>query len=160
MKIDNNCVVTLHYHLSDAGGSHIDSSADDNPMVYLHGAGELIDGLENALHGKSAGDELAVTLTPDEAYGEEDPQLIRNFKMAEFNGVEMVPGMELQGKDPEGNFRLLRVVKVEGDDVTVNMNHPLCGMTLVFAVKIESVREATETELDHGHAHGPDDHEH
>jgi FKBP-type peptidyl-prolyl cis-trans isomerase SlyD len=156
MKIDNNCVVALQYHLSDADGNHIDSTSDEDPMVYLHGSGELIDGLENALQGKSAGEEFAVTLSPDEAYGHEDPELIRNYTMAEFNGVEMVPGMELQGKDPEGNFRLLRVVDVEGDDVTVNMNHPLCGMTLVFAVKIESVRQATETELAHGHAHGHD----
>ena len=88
MKIDNNCIVTLQYDLSDADGNHIDSSADDDPMLYLHGSGELIDGLENALQGKSAGDELAVTLSPDEAYGDEDPELIRNFTMAEFDGVD------------------------------------------------------------------------
>lgn len=157
MKIDNDCVVTLQYHLSDAEGTHIDSSTDDDPMVYVHGSGQLIDGLENALQGKAVGDEFAVTLPPDEAYGDEDPELIQIFTMDEFNGVEMVPGMELQGKDPEGNFRLLRVIDVEGDDVTVNMNHPLCGMTLIFAVKVESVRQATETELAHGHVHADGD---
>jgi FKBP-type peptidyl-prolyl cis-trans isomerase SlyD len=158
MNIDNNCVVTLHYKLSDGDGNHIDSSPDDDPMVCLHGCGELIDGLENALTGRAAGDEFEVTIQPAEAYGDEDPELIRVFEMDDFNGVEMRPGMELQGKDPEGNFRLLRVIEVEDDKVTVNMNHPLAGLVLVFAVNIKAVRAATEEEIEHGHVHEGDDH--
>jgi FKBP-type peptidyl-prolyl cis-trans isomerase SlyD len=153
MNIDNNCVVTLHYKLSDGEGNHIDESPDDDPMVYLHGGGELIDGLENALTGRATGDEFAVTIEPAEAYGDEDPELIRIFDMDEFNGTEMFPGMELQGKDPDGNFRLLRVIDVTGDKVTVNMNHPLAGLTLLFGVNIKEVRLATEAELAHGHVH-------
>ena len=161
MNIENNCVVTLHYKLSDGDGNPVDASPEDDPMVYLHGGGELIDGLEQALTGKQVGDEFEVSIPPEQAYGDEDPELIRIFDMDEFNGIEMRPGMELQGKDPEGNFRLLRVVEVEDDKVTVNMNHPLAGMTLVFVVNITAVRAATESEIEHGHAHGDgEDHHH
>ncbi|MGI9292075.1 MAG: FKBP-type peptidyl-prolyl cis-trans isomerase [Gammaproteobacteria bacterium] len=151
MNIDNNCVVTLHYKLTDDTGGEIDTSPEHEPMIYLHGGGELIDGLENALTGKAAGDSFDVTIPPEEAYGDEDPELIREFEVEFFNGVEMRPGMELQGKDPEGNFRLLRVVEVNDDKVKVNMNHPLAGLTLVFAVNIIDVRVATPDEIEQGH---------
>jgi len=80
--------------------------------------------------------------------------------MADFNGVEMRPGMELQGKDPDVNFRLLLVIEVEDDKVTVNMHHPLAGLVLVFAVNIKAVRPATEEEIEHGHVHEGDDPQH
>ena len=160
MNIDRNCVVTLHYKLIDGEGNHIDESPDDDPMVYLHGGGELIDGLENALTGRATGEEFVVTIDPADAYGDEEPELIQIFDMDEFNGVEMLPGMELQGNDPEGNFRLLRVIDVTDDKVTVNMNHPLAGLTLVFAVSIKEVRAATAAELAHGHVHAEGDEQH
>jgi FKBP-type peptidyl-prolyl cis-trans isomerase SlyD len=160
MKIDNNCVVTMHYKLSDEDGEEIYVSEENEPLSYLHGWGELIDGLEKALVDKTAGDEFEVTITPDEGYGDEDPNLLQVMPMDTFNGVEMREGMELQGKDPEGNFRLLRVIKIEDDNVTVNMNHPLAGKVLKFAVQVESVRAATETEISHGHAHTEGDEHH
>ena len=83
-----------------------------------------------------------------------------DLKGSVIRRIEMEPGMELQGKDPEGNFRLLRVVKVEDNMVTVNMNHPLAGMTLVFTVNVVDVRAATETEIAHGHVHTDGDHHH
>ena len=153
MKIANNTVVTLDFTLFDSEQQEIDSSANGEQIVYLHGGGELIDGLERALAGKSAGESCSVTLSPDEGYGDVDPELIRNFHIDEFNGIEMRAGMELQGKDPEGNFQLLRVVEVEGDQVTVDMNHPLAGLTLVFDLNVADVRPATEEEIAHGHAH-------
>jgi FKBP-type peptidyl-prolyl cis-trans isomerase SlyD len=160
MKIDNNCVVTMHYKLSDEAGEEIYVSEENEPLSYLHGWGELIDGLESALVDKTDGDEFEVTITPDEGYGDEDPNLVQVMPMDTFNGVEMREGMELQGKDPEGNFRLLRVIKIEDDNVTVNMNHPLAGKVLKFAVQVESVRAATETEISHGHAHTEGDEHH
>lgn len=160
MNIDNDCVVTLHYKLTDDAGNEIDASPDNDPMIYLHGSGELIDGLENALTGKATGDSFDVTIPPEDGYGDEDPELIREFEVEFFNGVEIQPGMELQGKDPEGNFRLLRVIKVDDNKVTVNMNHPLAGLTLVFAINVVDVRTATETEIGHGHAHTDGDHRH
>jgi FKBP-type peptidyl-prolyl cis-trans isomerase SlyD len=160
MKIDNNCVVALHYKLSDEDDEEIYVSEENEPLAYMHGWGELIDGLEKSLVGKTDGDEFEVTITPEDGYGDEDPGLIQVMPMDTFNGVEMREGMELQGKDPEGNFRLLRVIKVTGDDVTVNMNHPLAGKVLKFAVRVESVRAATETEISHGHAHVEGDEHH
>jgi FKBP-type peptidyl-prolyl cis-trans isomerase SlyD len=160
MNIDNNCVVTLQFTLTDAeDGAVIHQTTANEPMVYLHGWGELIDGLEQSLHGKTAGDELEVTVTPADGYGDIDPELIRTYHKDNFGDAEMRVGMELQGKDPEGNFRLLRVIGIDGDDVRVDMNHPLAGRTLVFAVQIEAVREATESELAHGHVH-PDGDDH
>jgi FKBP-type peptidyl-prolyl cis-trans isomerase SlyD len=158
--IENDTVVTVGYRLLNEALEEIDTSENGAPIVYLHGGDELLDGLEAALTGKSAGDRFTVTLQPDDAYGPEDPDLIQIFPIDEFNGVDMYPGMELQGKDPEGNFRLLRIVAVDGENVTVNMNHPLAGLVLHFELHVENVRPATEDELAHGHAHGPEGHGH
>ena len=154
MKIENNTVVTIDYKLTNDQAEELDTSDNGEPIVYLHGGDELIDGLERALNNRSAGDQFSVTLTPDEAYGDEDTNLIQIFPIDEFNGVEIAAGMELQGEDPDGNYRILRVTAVDGDDVHVNMNHPLAGMTLTFDLHVKDVRVATEEELDHGHAHG------
>lgn len=152
MKIANKTVVTLHYRLHNTRQEELDKSPDDEPLVYLHGGGELIDGLEQALVAKQAGDRFTVTIPPADAYGDEDPALIRQVHIDEFNGAEMRPGMQLQGKDPEGNFRLLRVVSVDDVDVTINMNHPLAGETLIFAVEVVDVRAATPDEIEAGQA--------
>ena len=152
MEIASNAVVSIHYRLTNDQNEELDNSAGQDPLVYLHGGGELIDGLERALQGRQAGESFTVTIPPAEAYGEEDPELIRVMHSDEFNGVEMREGMQLQGKDPDGQFRLLRVVTVDGDDVTINMNHPLAGQTLIFEVKIEAVRPATDDEIEAGQA--------
>jgi FKBP-type peptidyl-prolyl cis-trans isomerase SlyD len=159
MNIDNNCVVTMHLKITDEQKNLLHISDEAEPLVYLHGCGELIDGLEEAMQGKGASDEFDVTVAPEEGYGEDDPELIQILPIDEFNGIEMREGMELQGKDPEGNFRLLRVVKVEDGQVTVNMNHPLAGKILIFSVRITDVRAATEEEVEQGHVH-TGDHEH
>jgi FKBP-type peptidyl-prolyl cis-trans isomerase SlyD len=153
VKIENNTIVTVDYILRNDQQEEIYSSENEESIVYLHGGDELLDGLERALDDKSVGDQFSVTLQPDEAYGDEQPELIQTMHMDEFNGVEMREGMELQGKDPEGNYQLLRVQKVDGDQVTVNMNHPLAGMVLKFEVEVKGIRPATEEELAHGHAH-------
>jgi FKBP-type peptidyl-prolyl cis-trans isomerase SlyD len=160
VKIANNTVVTVGYRLLNEALEEIDTSENGAPIVYLHGGNELLDGLEAALNGKTTGDRVTVTLQPDDAYGPEDPELIQIFNIDEFTGVDMYPGMELQGKDPDGNFRLLRVMAVDDDNVTVNMNHPLAGLVLSFELHVEDVRAATEEELAHGHAHGHDGHSH
>lgn len=150
MEISNNTVVSLHYRLTNENNEELDNSAGGDPLTYLHGAGELIDGLENALVGKQAGESFTVAIPPAEAYGDIDPQLIRIMHSDEFNGAEMREGMQLQGKDPDGNFRLLRVVKVDGNEVTIDMNHPLAGQLLNFAVTVELVRQATDEEIESG----------
>ena len=153
MKIKNNTVATVDYVLTNDQQDELYSSENDEAIIYLHGGGELLDGLEQALDGKAIGDQFSVTLQPAEAYGDIQPELIQSMHLDEFNGVEISEGMELEGEDPEGNFRLLRIQKVDDDQVTVNMNHPLAGMVLHFAMDIKDVRPATEEELAHGHAH-------
>jgi FKBP-type peptidyl-prolyl cis-trans isomerase SlyD len=153
VKIENNTVVTVDYVLTNDQQEELYSSENDESIIYLHGGGELLDGLEQALDGKAIGEQFSVTLQPAEAYGDEQPDLIQTMHMDEFSGVEISEGMELEGEDPDGNFRLLRIQKVENDHVSVNMNHPLAGMVLHFALDIKDVRPATEEELAHGHAH-------
>jgi FKBP-type peptidyl-prolyl cis-trans isomerase SlyD len=150
MEISNNSVVSIHYRLTNDQNEEIDNSAGGEPLIYMHGAGDLIDGLEEALTGKQVGESFTVSIPPAEGYGEEEADLIRIMQMDEFNGVEMREGMQLQGKDPDGTFRLLRVVKVDGDEVTINMNHPLAGMVLHFEVNVDAVRPATDEEIEAG----------
>jgi FKBP-type peptidyl-prolyl cis-trans isomerase SlyD len=153
VKIGNNTVVTMDYRLTNSEGEELDSSANGEQIVYLHGADELLDSLETALEGKSSGDALTVTLSAAEAYGEELEELIQIMHIDEFNGLEVLPGMELESDDPDGDYELLLVQAVDGDQVTVNMNHPLAGMALGFELKIRDVRAATKAELATGQAH-------
>jgi FKBP-type peptidyl-prolyl cis-trans isomerase SlyD len=152
LEIAPNAVVAIHYRLTNERGEELDHSAGREPLSYLHGGGELIDGLEESLTGRQAGEAFTVTIPPEKSYGDEDPALIRTMRRDEFPGIDMRAGMQLQGKDPDGNFRLLRVVEVNGDSVVINMNHPLAGETLVFEVIIASVRPATREEIDAGQA--------
>ena len=129
-------------------------------MAYLHGHKNIIPGLENALIGKGVEDELSVTVTPEEAYGERHEQLIKEVPMQAFQGVDKVePGMQFNAESPQGP-QLITVTKVDGDTVTVDGNHPLAGVTLNFDVKVVEVRDASEEELSHGHVHGAGGHEH
>ncbi|MCB1647578.1 MAG: peptidylprolyl isomerase, partial [Pseudomonadales bacterium] len=122
-------------------------------LVYLHGTGALIPGLESELEGKSTGDKLQVSVAPADAYGEANPDLIQEVPREVFQGIENVEvGMQFQ-TDTQSGPRIITVSKVDGDVITIDGNHPLAGEQLHFSVEIESVREATEEEISHGHAH-------
>jgi len=152
--IGNNSVVTVHYKLTDDNGKVLDSSEGSKPMAYLHGAGNIVPGLEKALEGKGEGDSLQVRVEPAEAYGEVNPDGIKTIEKAAFQGVESVePGMTFEAQTPDGTTQQIVVKKVEGDAVTIDTNHPLAGVALNFDVQIVGVREATKEELDHGHTH-------
>ena len=158
--IGENSVVSVHYKLTDDEGKVIDSSEGGEPMAYLHGAGKIIPGLEKALVGKGEGDSLKVRIEPAEGYGEIDPEGTKVIERAAFEGVESVEeGMSFEAQAPDGAPQTITVKKVEGDKVTIDINHPLAGVTLNFDVQIVSVRESTEEERTHGHAHTPG-HEH
>ncbi|MCX8049973.1 MAG: peptidylprolyl isomerase [Methylohalobius sp.] len=153
MQVSVNKVVSIHYTLRNDAGEVIDSSAGGAPLSYLHGVGNLIPGLERALEGKVVGDQVNVSIAPEEAYGERNEALIQIVPMWAFEGADKIePGMQFQAQTPQGN-RILTVVEVQEDQVVVDGNHPLAGETLHFSVEITSVREATEEELAHGHAH-------
>lgn len=157
--IANDHVVTFHYKLTGADGQVLDQS-DGTPLPYLHGHSNIIPGLEQALAGKQAGDKLTVTVEPADAYGEYSEDMIQQVPEQMFQGVEGVqPGMQFQAETDDG-VQVVTVKEVKDGVVTVDANHPLAGQRLTFDVEIVDVRPATETELQHGHAHGPDGHHH
>ena len=154
LLIENNRVVSMHYKLTDDSGNVLDSSEGSEPLNYLHGAGNLIPGLEKALAGREQGDSLQVVVEPADAYGDVRPEMIQAVDRSAFQGVENVePGMTFQAQGPDGATQRIVVTDVEGDSVTVDANHPLAGVQLHFDVQVVGVREATEEEIAHGHVH-------
>ena len=161
MLIANQHVVAIDYTLSNDAGEVIDSSAGAEPLVYLHGAGNIIAGLENALVGKTVGDELEVSIEPEDAYGEYSAELITNLGREMFEGVEELEvGMQFHASAPDGGMQIVTIRDIDGDQVTIDGNHPLAGQQLNFKVKVISVRAASEEELAHGHVHGEGGHQH
>lgn len=160
MQISDKMVVTIDYTLKDDNGTVLDTSTEGN-FAYLHGANNIIPGLENALTGKSAGDEVDVSVSPAEGYGEHNETMIQAVPRDMFDSEQEIQvGMQFHAESPEGEMIVVTVTDVEGDDVTVDGNHPLAGVNLNFGVKIVDIREASEEEIEHGHVHGPGDHHH
>jgi FKBP-type peptidyl-prolyl cis-trans isomerase SlyD len=160
MHIEARKVVTLNYTLTDNEGNVIDQSTDSS-FAYLHGASNIIPGLESALAGKAAGDSLNVSVEPSEAYGERDPEKTQSVPRNMFpEDTEIEVGMQFHAQGPGGETLVVTIAEVEGDTITVDGNHPLAGIPLNFAVEVIEVRDASEEELDHGHVHGPGGHDH
>ncbi|MDF2445479.1 MAG: peptidylprolyl isomerase [Moraxellaceae bacterium] len=160
MQIANNVVASIEYTLTDDQGNVIDSSVGGEPLAYLHGAGNIIPGLEDALEGKQVGDSLKVSVPPSEGYGEKDEALLQVVPRSMFRGVDQIEvGMQFHAQTDHG-MQVITVAKVEGDNVTVDGNHPLAGQNLNFDVKVLEVRAATAEELEHGHVHGAGGHHH
>ena len=160
MQIENNKVVVINYTLTDDQGNVIDQSQDGS-FAYLHGAHNIIPGLENALTGKQAEDKLEVTINPEDAYGVRDDSQIQAVPRDMFPGdVEIVVGMQFHAETPEGMPVTVSVVEVSEEHITVDGNHPLAGQTLNFDVEVVSVRDAEAGEIEHGHVHGAGGHQH
>ena len=154
LLIGDNSVVSMHYTLTNNDGEVLDSSEGAQPLVYLHGAGNIIPGLERELTGKVTGDSLNVKVAPADGYGEVVPELMQVVPRAAFQGVEQVEvGMAFTASGEGGQTQRIVVAEVDGDNITVDANHPLAGVELNFAVEIVDVRDATEQEIAHGHAH-------
>lgn len=152
MKIANNCVVSIHYTLTDDAGETLDSSAGSDPLNYLHGSNGLIPGLERELEGRAAGESFNASIQPADGYGEPNPQLVQEVPLAALAQIEKLEvGMQLQSQAPSGEVQVLRVEQIGEDTATLNANHPLAGQVLNFAVSVEDVREATAEELEQGH---------
>jgi FKBP-type peptidyl-prolyl cis-trans isomerase SlyD len=160
MQIIENSVVSFHYTLTDKDGQVIDSSAGNAPLTYLHGVGQIVPGLENALLGKTVGEKLDVEVSAAEGYGEHHDFMVQQVPREAFQGVdEIEPGMQFQAQTPQGGMTVT-VTAVDATTVTVDGNHPLAGKNLFFAVEIVSVRAASSEELEHGHVHGEGGHHH
>jgi len=153
-------VVSLNFTVKDGEEQVIDSSEGGAPLVYLHGQKNIIPGLEAALEGKAIGDEFDVTIEPAEAYGDYNEEILQVMPKEAFQGVETIePGMVFTAQTQNGPVQLA-VTKIEGEEVTVDPNHPLAGKTLNFTGSVIEVRDATEEELAHGHVHGEGGHQH
>lgn len=160
MQIQDNKVVTLHYTLKDDEGQIIDQS-NDGSFAYLHGANNIIPGLEQALQGKGVDDELSVSVDPKDGYGERKPDMVQIVDRSMFNeGDEINVGMQFHAQSPEGQMIIVTIADIDGDQITIDGNHPLAGVNLNFDVKVVDVRDATTEELDHGHVHGAGGHHH
>lgn len=160
MEISNACVASIHYTLKNDAGEILDSSEGREPLLYLHGAGNIIPGLENALTGKTAGEQLSVTVGPEQGYGQQQEDLIQSVPRSSFQGVDQIDvGMRFQADSNQGPM-VVTVTAVDEENVTVDGNHPLAGQNLNFDVEIVEVREATQDEQEHGHPHGPGGHQH
>lgn len=153
MNIANNCVASFHYTLKNAEGDIIDSSEGQEPLAYLHGAQNIVPGLEKELDGKAVGDSLNVVVPPAEGYGEKNPELIQDLPANMFTGVDQLEvGMEFHAQTEQG-LQIVSIVDVDGDTVTVDGNHVLAGQDLHFDIEITDIREASKEELEHGHPH-------
>ena len=161
MKIGTNKVVVMHYKLTDKNGAVIDTSEGREPLAYLHGVGALVPGLEAELEGKTKGDQFNTAIQPEHAYGNRDESLVRLVPKSGFQGEEeMQVGMQVQIDTGEQGMAIATLTKIEGEDVTLDLNHPLADMELHFDINVEDVREATKDEIAHGHAHGEGGHQH
>lgn len=153
MTITVNKVVTLDYTLTDDSGEVLDQSRDGQ-FVYLHGASNIIPGLENALAGKAAGESLSVKVSPEQGYGQRDENLSQVVGIEMFESPDDVAvGLQFHAQSGDGNHLVITVTNIEGDQVTIDGNHPLAGKHLNFDVTVVAVRDATEQELAHRHAH-------
>lgn len=160
MEITKDKVATIDYTLKNAEGQLLDTSEGGEPLAYLHGANNIIPGLESALEGQSAGDEIEVTVPPEQGYGIRNEALEQRVERSQFEGVDNLQvGMQFRVPSDQGDV-VVRVSEIEGDTVTVDGNHQLAGQTLHFKVNVKEVREATDEEKDHGHVHGAGGHHH
>ena len=160
MKIEKDRVVRFHYTVSEAGQAPIESSKDGGePLAILIGHGNIIPGLEKAMHGREAGESFAVDVAPADAYGERTDGLTQRVPKKHFKDQKLVPGMQVVLNTNFGP-RAVTVQKVGMSVVDVDLNHPMAGKELHFDVEIIEVREAQDVEIEHGHVHGDGGHDH
>jgi FKBP-type peptidyl-prolyl cis-trans isomerase SlyD len=157
MKVAKDTVVFIDYSLRDDDGELIDSSEGRTPLPYLHGAGNILPGLERALEGKIVGDRVKISLPAGDGYGEWDESLCHTLARDEFESIsDLETGMQLE-LETDGGPIVVTVVEIEDDTVTIDGNHELAGVNLNFDVTVRAVRPATGDEIEHGHVHGADD---
>ncbi|MVM38029.1 peptidylprolyl isomerase [Spirosoma sp. HMF3257] len=154
MNITKNKVAAIHYTLRDSSGNILDSSQGSDPLYYLHGANNLIPGMEEGLEGQAKGAHLQLDVSPEKGYGKRDPQLVEAVPRRAFGGQELEVGMQFETNEGQ----VVTITEVGPDTVTVDANHPLADQNLYFDVEVLDVRDATPDELAHGHVHGPGGH--
>lgn len=156
MHITKETVASIHYTLTNNQGEVLDSSAGREPLTYLHGAGNLIMGMEEGLEGKVKGDKLKLKISPAKGYGELDPSMVQQVPRSAFGNQKVEKGMQFQ----TNQGHVVTVTNVGLESITVDANHPLAGVELNFDVEVMNVRAASQEEISHGHVHGPGGHHH
>jgi FKBP-type peptidyl-prolyl cis-trans isomerase SlyD len=160
MQIADRTVASFHYTLTNDAGDVLDSSQGREPLTYLHGASNIVPGLEAQMAGRVAGDRFDADVAAAEGYGEYVAELVQVVPRASFAGIDdLAVGMQFQAQTGQGALPVV-ITEIDGDDVTVDGNHPLAGETLHFAIEIVEVREASVEEVLHGHVHGAGGHHH
>ena len=158
MKITKDTIVTLTFRATDAQGKVLEDGT--TPRAYLHGGhGNTLPGIEKALEGQEAGYSAQLVLPPEDAFGERDESLATRMPKRDFPAGVKVGG-QLQGTNEQGEQQVFTVMKIKGDTVLLDGNHPLAGQTLTLAVKVLDVKAASAEEVAHGHAHGAHGHHH
>jgi FKBP-type peptidyl-prolyl cis-trans isomerase SlyD len=160
VQIADGSVATFHYTLKNDAGEVLDTSAGKDPMGYLHGAGNIVPGLERRMVGAKAGDKFEVRIDPIDAYGERSQELQEVPRDAFPKGLDVKKGMMFQAQTQDGDVVPLWIHSVTSEIVMVDPNHPLAGVALNFSVEVVEVRAASQEELAHGHVHGPHGHDH
>jgi FKBP-type peptidyl-prolyl cis-trans isomerase SlyD len=157
MKVGKGSVVSVDYQLHLGDGKVVDASTPGQPLAYIHGQGQIVPGLERALEGLSAGDARQVVVSPEDGYGDHDARGLQEVPRSAFpQGMQPEVGMELMAQGPQGEQVPFVIRELKPDTIVIDLNHPLAGKTLHFAVTVRDVRDATQDELEHGHVHGPD----
>jgi len=160
MIVEKDKAVSFHYTLKNADGEQMETSREKDPMSYLHGANNIIPGLEKAMEGHAINDEFTVTVEPEEAYGIRNENNVQRVPLKRLKGIGRVSvGQVLNLQTNKGQVQVT-VLKVGRFNVDVDGNHPLAGKQLTFDVEITDIRDATEEELGHRHVHGPGGHQH
>lgn len=160
MNITKDKVVQFHYTLTDERGAELESSKNGDPMAYLHGHNNIIKGLEIAMEGKQTGENFTVTVEPKDGYGEIKDGMVQRIPVKHMLGQKRwKKGMAGWVKTEQGE-RQFTVVKVGKFMADVDFNHPLAGKNLTFDVDVLDIRDASEEEVAHGHAHGIGGHHH
>jgi FKBP-type peptidyl-prolyl cis-trans isomerase SlyD len=155
MKIENNKAVTLNYTLKDDKDEMLDQS-NNASFIYLHGFQNIIPGLESALTGRTKEDKFDLVIKPEDAYGEYNPKITQVVDRSMFDSGEsgeLQVGMQFQSQSEDGAMMIITISEINGDDITIDGNHPLAGITLHYNVHVVDVRDATEDEMSHGHIH-------
>lgn len=165
MQIDKNSVVSFHYAVATTEGEKVDQSEKGEPLVYLHGHGQIVPGLEAVMLGKAAGAKFSATVAAKDAYGDHDKELDLQVPLDVFPPnvrPQIQPGFRFRAEHPtlQGNEVTFVVHQIDAEHAFVSGNHPLAGKDLKFDIEVVEVRTATADELSHGHAHGPGGHHH
>ena len=152
MKITKDTVATLSYTVTETNGKVVGRTEPGEPVTALIGHRFLIKGLEEALEGHEKGDEFAITLEPKDSYGERDEKLVQTIDRALFGDFPIAVGNVFEADSNNGPMAVV-IKEIRDNEVVVDGNHPLSGKILNFLIVVEDVREATEEEIKHGHAH-------